>query len=138
MNGKSMQLVAVALVAMFIGSQVSTDGTKAQDDAKPAVKAEAKKTPKKPRGRLPNYYSKVVTAEQRESIYKLQSTYNGQIGELKKQIEELTKKRDDEVRGVLSPEQQKQVDELAAAAKKAAEEKRKSKNSDKTKTSEKS
>lgn len=127
MTGRSMQLVAVALVAMFIGSQVSTDGTKAQDDAKPAVKAEAKKAPKKPRGRLPNYYSKVVTKEQREEIYKVQGTYNVQIEELQKQIAELTKKRDDEVRAVLSPEQQKEVDELAAAAKKAAEERRKSK-----------
>lgn len=127
MSRKSMQLVVVALVAMFIGSQVSTDGTRAQDDAKPAVKAEAKKAPKKARGRLPNYYSKVVTKEQREEIYKLQGTYNGQIEELQKQIAELTKKRDDEVRGVLSPEQQKEVDELAAAAKKAAEERRKNK-----------
>lgn len=132
MTGLKVQLVAVALVAMFIGSQVSTDDTRAQDDAKPAVKAEAKKTPKKPRGRLPNYYSKVVTSEQREEIYKLQATYNAQIEELQKQIVDVTKKRDEEVRGVLSPEQQKQVDELTAAAKKAADERRKSKASAKS------
>lgn len=127
MKRNMVQLVAVALVAMFIGSQVSTDDTRAQDDAKPAVKAEAKKERKKPRGRLPNYYSKVVTAEQRDTIYKLQGEFNGKIADLQTQIAELTKQRDEEVRNVLTPEQQKQVDELAAAAKKAAEERRKQK-----------
>ena len=127
MKRNMVQLVAVALVAMFVGSQVSTDDTKAQDDAKPAVKAEAKKERKKPRGRLPNYYSKVVNAEQRETIYKLQADYNGKIADLKKEIADLTSERDEKVRSVLSEEQKKQVDELAAAAKKAAEERRKEK-----------
>lgn len=87
-----------------------------QDPAPPA--AEQKATKKKPRGRLPAYFAKVVTQQQREDIYEIQARYNAQIEELQKQIDELVAKRDQEVEGVLSAEQLAEVKKMREEAKK--------------------
>jgi len=69
------------------------------------------------RGRLPSYYAQVVTPQQKEQVYQAQAEYERQIDELEAKIEALEKKRDDAVRALLTAEQRKQVDQLAAAAK---------------------
>jgi hypothetical protein len=92
---------------------VDAQETKSDDSAggKEAAKAAAK-----PRLRLPPYYAKVVSAEQREEIYSLQSEYEEQIDALEAQMEMLVDERDTRIREVLTPEQRQEVDDLAAAA----------------------
>ena len=93
----------------------------AQDGAAPGAAQEDKPAPRTPekkiRGRLPAYYSRVVSQEQRTEIYSVQARFNEQMAELRKQLETLAAQRDKEVRGVLTPDQQRQVDEMVAAAK---------------------
>lgn len=85
--------------------------------AKPDSALEAKKARARPRGRLPAYFSTVVSSEQREKVYSIQSRYLKQIDQLRRQIDELSKARDTEVDGVLTPEQLKRVNAKRAEAK---------------------
>ena len=110
-------MVAVALAACVL---CPTAARAQQAPAKPKTEAKAdatKKEPAKPRGRLPAYYNQVVSAQQKERIYAIQSGYADKIEALQAQLKELQSKMDAEVKGVLTPEQVKKVDELAAAAK---------------------
>src|SRR5262245_41994761 len=71
-------------------------------------------------GRLPAHYTQVgVTELQRQKIYSIQGSYDAKITLLKNQLNEATAKRDAEVRGVLTADQQKQLDKLSGAAAKA-------------------
>jgi len=112
---------------------------RAQDDAgKPGAAAPAKadepakagapstrKAPrkpadaKKPSGRLPNYYGEVVTPEQREKILAIQRDYTAKIDPLRRQVEQLTKERDEKIEGLLTPEQKQQIEKKRADAKAA-------------------
>jgi Skp family chaperone for outer membrane proteins len=81
--------------------------------------------------RLPPYYAKVVTPEQREQINKIQEEYQpkitdlkAQIAELKEKLQAVEKERDEKIAAVLTPEQQKQVDEAKEAAKQKRAEKK--------------
>jgi len=78
---------------------------------------EEAKPEKKFRGRLPTYYNRVVDKEQRDKIYAIQREYAPKIDALKAQLEALTADRDAKVEAVLTPEQQKTVEKLRAAAK---------------------
>lgn len=82
---------------------------------------------KKFRGRLPPYYSSIVTDQQRQAIYQIQAKYDQQLTALKEQIEAVENKRDAEIEGVLTAEQKllikKASDEAAAKRKKGGEEK---------------
>lgn len=79
----------------------------AQDDQKQPV-AE-KKERAKPRGRLPAYFSSVVTPEQREKIYAIQARYAEELDNLQQQLDMLVVQRDKEVEDVLTPEQKAKV-----------------------------
>ncbi len=74
-----------------------------------------------PRGRLPNFYGNVVTADQRERIYAIQAEFEPRIADLEKQLAALIDERDSAVEGVLTPEQLKQVDDLREAARRERE-----------------
>ena len=81
------------------------------------AKAEAKRAPATPRGRLPAYFSKVVPQQQRAQIYALQKPIMEKIDALEAQIAELKAQLEKESRALLTPEQIKTIDELSAAAK---------------------
>jgi hypothetical protein len=70
----------------------------------------------KPRGRLPAYYAKVVTPQQKEQVYSIQAQYEPKIDALEAQIVALERERDEAIRGLLSATQRTQIDELTAAA----------------------
>ena len=70
----------------------------------------------KPRGRLPAYFAAVVSPEQRAAVYSIQAKYSKQIEDLERQIDELTAARDQEVDGVLTPEQLEKVNAKRAEA----------------------
>jgi hypothetical protein len=106
------------MMAVLLAS-VMTIGQSAQGDdaALPAAKSNVAK-----RGllrRLPHYYGKVVTKEQKEKIYKVQEEYHPKIEALQTQLDALEKERDEKISAVLTPEQQKQVKDAEAAAKAA-------------------
>ena len=127
MNQRFATMIAVAGIALSLGSQFSVESTIGQEKAatKDAEKATPAKVASKPRGRLPQYYGQVgLSDKQRQQIYDVQATYKKQIDELQKQIDALKVKEDAEIVAVLTPEQKKNLDELLAAAKKAAEERR--------------
>ena len=115
-------IACVWLAGMIVAANSSS---LAQDPAAPGEKAErgarAKKADKLS-GRVPAYYAKVkLTPEQREKILAVQAEYAAKIDPLRKQLEALTKERDAKIAAVLTPEQQKLMDEMKAAAKKPRE-----------------
>lgn len=71
---------------------------------------------KKFRGRLPAYFSAVVTSEQRKEIYRLQATYHEKLAALEEQIDKLKADRDKDVDEVLTVEQLAQVNKKRAVA----------------------
>jgi hypothetical protein len=103
-------LASVLLLVTLVG--VSEAQQKPSKEAKPSLKA---------KGRLPAYYKDVVTQSQKESIYKIQSSYGDQITKLAEEMKALTEKRDAEIEALLSAEQKAKVATLKAeAAKKKA------------------
>lgn len=56
-------------------------------------------------GRLPPGYTVVVTKAQRSRIYAIQDSYQKQLEDLKKQIEQIEGKRDAEIASLLNQEQ---------------------------------
>jgi len=84
--------------------------------AEPATVAEPKKA-RNYKGRLPNYYPAVVSAEQRKAIYAIQMEYYEKLRALREQMEAMTKERNTRIEAVLSADQLKEVQQLAAEAK---------------------
>jgi len=117
----------IALV-WLAGMVIAANGPSfAQEPAAGQPAASGKKAGKgsadKSSGRLPMYYAKVqITPEQREKILSIQKDFAAKIDPLRKQLDDLTKERDAKMAAVLTPEQQKQIDEMKAAAKKKTRE----------------
>lgn len=87
----------------------------AQTPTKPAGPPAAERTqPRRPR--LPPYYGRVATADQRAALDKIQASYSAKIEQLRAELDKLVAQRDAELRAALGPEQQKQLDELTVAA----------------------
>lgn len=68
------------------------------------------------RGRLPAYFSAVVTTKQREEVYRIQARVQQQIDELRQKIAALETARNKEVDAVLDPDQLAEVNKKRAAA----------------------
>jgi Spy/CpxP family protein refolding chaperone len=98
------------LTALLGGAAAATILSAAEGDSPEGDK------PAKPRGRLPAYYSRVVTPEQRAEIYSIQEEYAPQIEELVLQLQTLIAERDSKVSGVLTPEQLDEIKQLKADA----------------------
>ncbi len=121
----SLCLFAIATTSSraFDGkSSVTEQLTSADEGATQDVsllQKKTKKTRRKARGRLPNYYGRVgVSEDQKEKIYAIQATHAEKIAELEKQLKELKAKRDKEVEAVLTPDQLKKVKEMEEEARK--------------------
>jgi Spy/CpxP family protein refolding chaperone len=87
----------------------------------PAVRADGdamNAADKRGRHVLPKYYAKVITEAQRAKIYAIQDQYDPKIDALAAQLKALKAQRDEKVKAVLTPEQQKQVEDATAKAKK--------------------
>jgi hypothetical protein len=61
------------------------------------------------RGRLPRYYSGIVTEGQRREIYRIQERFAEKIAEVEAQLEALKKERDEEIEAVLTAAQRKRL-----------------------------
>lgn len=106
------KLATFALATLFLAASATASWNVYSQEAGQPPKARAK-----PRGRLPSYYGDVVSLDQREKIYSIQSKYEVELAALREQLKALVAKRDAEVEAVLSDEQKEQVKKLAAEAK---------------------
>ena len=68
------------------------------------------------RMRLPPYFAAVVSATQREEIYRLQRSHLERIDALRRQLLALEMERDKAVDGVLTPDQLAQIQQRRAEA----------------------
>ena len=111
-------LVALLLTALWtvpaIAQETPPQGAAEQPPAAAATDANAAK---KPKGRLPAYYGKVVTDKQREQIYEIQGKFMEQIVKLQEQLTALAAKRDAEVEQVLTDEQRAEIARLKSERK---------------------
>lgn len=115
--------LAVALIAgLGLLGAVTTYSTLSAQDAVESAE---------PSGRLPTYYSEIVTQDQRLKIYSIQSGYNTKIEQLEAEIAKLEAAMKKEMEAVLTQPQSERLEELAKedeirrqkneAAKRAAE-----------------
>ncbi|MDA7950727.1 MAG: hypothetical protein MPJ24_04485 [Pirellulaceae bacterium] len=68
--------------------------------------------PKQFRGRLPHYYNRLVTNEQRQNIYTIQRRYFQELSTLEAEIASLKKEREDEIEAVLTDEQRRLLQKI--------------------------
>lgn len=69
--------------------------------------------PVKLKGFLPMNWGKLgLTDEQKQSVYRIQARYAAEIEKLEAQIRELKAARDKELKGVLTPEQKKRLEDI--------------------------
>lgn len=126
-------LAVVVGVSPLLADDSPAKNGKVAEKKLPGKKTNGQKTKRaEPRGRLPNFYARVVDEEQREKIYKIQQQFksqseqlDGQIRELRKQIKALREKQANKIAAVLSAEQLAEVNKLRKAAKKRRAENRK-------------
>jgi len=103
--------LAVLAIAVATGQSAQGDDTTAPP-AKTVIRARLFRA-----RLLPPYYSKVVNEEQKVKIHKIEEEYQPKIDALKSQLDALQKERDEKIAAVLTPEQQKQVEDAKAKAK---------------------
>lgn len=110
-------IVGVPLAATLRADEPASGGTQMSAAAGSANKA-AKSDDGKLHGRLPQYYSKLdVSTEQRQTIYRIQSSYAAKKTALEQQLDELKSQCSAETRAVLTADQQAKLDELVSERK---------------------
>jgi hypothetical protein len=99
-------------LALFVSMVVLSGGLVGQD----AKKDDAKKKddpPTKVKGTLPANWGKLgLSDDQKQQIYKVQGKYNEEIDKLEAKIKELKTTRDKEMRGILTADQKKRLEEI--------------------------
>jgi hypothetical protein len=111
-----MASLALLVGLMMVWTVASQPARGADGDAGTAAKIGKKD--KTSSNRLPPYFGKVVDKQQREKIYAIQNEYRPKIAAARKAMDTLVKEQNDKMLAVLTPEQQKQVQDAAANAKK--------------------
>jgi len=109
--------LAVSTLGLVVGNATFSIGQEAK-----TTKAE-----KKAKGRLPPYFTDIVTEEQRAEIYTIRAGYEKQVNDLQAQLEALREKEMAECEALLDAEQK---DKLNKAREAAAAKKKKKKSSD--------
>lgn len=113
-----LAFVVVTAAGLVVGNHPFSIGQEKQDS----------KEKQKAKGRLPAYYSDIVTEAQRQQIYAIQESYGKKTAPLQEQIDALEKQRDAEIEKVLDADQKKKLksaqEEGAAKKKKAAADKK--------------
>jgi hypothetical protein len=75
------------------------------------------KTEEKAKGRLPPFYGKLVDKDQKEKIYQIEMTFTPKIKDLQRQIDALVAERNEQIKAVLTPEQQAKLADMVADSK---------------------
>ncbi|MHB8973511.1 MAG: hypothetical protein ACYC3X_28035 [Pirellulaceae bacterium] len=103
-------LVTLLLMSLWTAVAAAQDPPPPGAAAPPAQAAAPENgAAKKPRGRLPAYYGKVVTDKQRAEIYAIQAKFNEEIAKLQEQLTTLSTKRDTEIEKLLTDEQRAEI-----------------------------
>ncbi|MEM7479159.1 MAG: hypothetical protein AAF483_29595 [Planctomycetota bacterium] len=108
-------LNAVRLNASPWKTNLQESGMKEREGAAEGENAKVAEAPKLT-GRLPRYFSSVVSPEQRMDIYRIQADYRAEIAQLQMQLQELREAEIQKVEAVLSATQLKQVNSLREKA----------------------
>jgi hypothetical protein len=78
-----------------------------------AKKDEKKDPPVKAKGMLPPNWGRIgLSDDQKQTIYKIQGKYGEEIDKLEAKLKELRTTRDKEMKGVLTAEQKKRLEEI--------------------------
>jgi Spy/CpxP family protein refolding chaperone len=105
----------VSMFALIGGLLVASGGLVGQDPKKDEPKAaKTKDEPGAPvKGVLPQYWGKLgLTDDQKQEVYKVQAKYNAEIDKLEAKIKELKAARDREMKGVLTADQRKALQDI--------------------------
>ncbi|NLX57161.1 MAG: hypothetical protein GXY58_18800 [Planctomycetaceae bacterium] len=113
-RGVVSSLMALLLTALWTAAVPAQEAVPPDAADQPPAASTAAETnaAKKPRGRLPAHYGKVVTDKQREQIYEIQAKFTEQIVKLQEQLTALAAKRDAEIEQVLTEEQRAEITRL--------------------------
>ncbi len=106
------------LFVLFVGALLWTPNQTmlgAQQSEETSDKGEA--TPKKSKGRLPVFYSQVVSGDQRDEIYAIQAKYASEMDALVDQLVALRNQQQEEIKAVLTPKQVARLKQLREEAK---------------------
>ncbi|MEX0677771.1 MAG: hypothetical protein WD063_11890 [Pirellulales bacterium] len=106
--GCVVALVASALMIPYAASGAAQKS----NDKSAAAEAETKAQP----DRLPNYYARVASEEQRTKLRAIQQEFAPQIQQKREELQALIAKRDAALAEVLTPEQRDEVAKLRALA----------------------
>jgi hypothetical protein len=98
-------LVALALVAPYARTSAAQ---KSDETSRSETKA--------PSARLPNYYGRVTTEEQRSKLREVVEQYAPQIQEKREELQALIAKRDAALAEMLTADQREEIAKLRAAA----------------------
>jgi len=104
----TLLLVAMATSAVQMTAW-SQEGATPPSPREPRARSEA-------RGRLPNFFTQVVTPQQREQIYEIQQGYAEELDALRAKLAAVEAKMNQEIEGVLDSDQLEQVKKLQAEA----------------------
>ncbi len=102
------------LAALLIGLIVLAGGVTGQDAKKGDPQAPKQKDPPtKAKGVLPSSWGKIgLSDDQKQTVYKIQNKFNDEINKLENKIAELKATRDKEMKGVLTQEQKKRLEDI--------------------------
>lgn len=108
-------MLRASMFALLGGVLVFSSGLVGQDAKQEDPKKDVKKVdpPVKAKGFLPQNWAKIgLTDDQKQEIYKIQGKHNPEIDKLEAKIKEIKGTRDKEMKGVLSADQKKRLDEI--------------------------
>lgn len=115
----SLNLIAGLLLVGLATSAFQVPAWSQEAEEAPAAQSTSEREGRaraNPRGRLPNFYTRVVTPQQREQIYEIQQGYSEEIEALRAQLAAVQTKMNKEIEGVLDAEQLEQVKTLQEEA----------------------
>ena len=112
-QGRWFRVLSLLLAGLVFSGTSSAQEKKPEKSPAKAVEAtKSAKTRRKPKGRLPAYYSRVVNAVQREKIYEVQADFTAKIEKLMAEVNKLREEMSTAVANVLSADQRAQVEEF--------------------------
>ena len=110
-------MLRVSMFALLGGVLALSSGVDGQDAKKegqdPKKDVKKDEPPVKAKGFLPQHWAKIGLADdQKQDIYKIQGKYTAEIDKLEAKIKELKGTRDKELKGVLTADQKKKLEEI--------------------------
>lgn len=116
-GGEEVAAQSAAAKSKGSGKQERIASAPAGANQEGAESAPSSKSANRAARRLPPYYGEVVSAEQREKIYQLQTQYTEQVRQLRERLDSLEVEHKKSLESLLTAEQREQVARLIEQAK---------------------